>query len=95
MIRKKQLPTEFVIDLTGPDGNVFVLMGHAKKLAHQLGIDDGPIIEEMMNGDYEHLVRTFENNFGEYVILERFGGEVDAARRQIRMDFRRRGAGQK
>ena len=71
MIRKKQSPTEFVIDLTGPEGNAFVLMGHAKKLARQLGIDDGSIIEEMMGGDYEHLVQTFENNFGEYVILER------------------------
>ena len=27
------------IDLTGPDGNAFVLMGHASKWAKQLGLD--------------------------------------------------------
>jgi hypothetical protein len=36
MIRKKQERKEIVIDLTGPDGNVFVLMGYAKRFAQQL-----------------------------------------------------------
>jgi hypothetical protein len=37
MIRKKQPQTEIVIDLTGPDGNAFVLMGYARRLARQIG----------------------------------------------------------
>lgn len=37
MIRNKQKQqTEIVIDLTGPDGNVFVLMGYARRFARQL-----------------------------------------------------------
>ncbi len=36
MIRKKQENKEIVIDLTGPDGNVFVLMGYAKQFSRQL-----------------------------------------------------------
>lgn len=36
MIRKKRENREIVIDLTGPDGNVFVLMAYARRFAHQL-----------------------------------------------------------
>jgi hypothetical protein len=71
MIRKKQPQTEIVIDLTGPDGNAFMLMGYAKRLARQIGIEPQPIIEEMMSGDYENLLEVFDRNFGDFVILER------------------------
>jgi hypothetical protein len=71
MIRKKQPQTEIVIDLTGPDGNAFVLMGYAKRLSRQIGIEPQPIIEEMMSGDYENLLEVFDRNFGDFVILER------------------------
>jgi hypothetical protein len=71
MIRTKQPQTEIVIDLTGPDGNAFVLMGYAKRLAKQIGIEPQPIIEEMMSGDYENLLEVFDRNFGDFVILER------------------------
>jgi hypothetical protein len=37
MIRKKQPQREVIIDLTGPDGNAFALMGYAKRFAKQLG----------------------------------------------------------
>ena len=36
MIRKKQESKEIVIDLTGPEGNVFVLMGYAKRFSRHL-----------------------------------------------------------
>ena len=36
MIRKKQPAREIVIDLTGPEGNVFVLMGYAKQLSRHV-----------------------------------------------------------
>jgi hypothetical protein len=70
MIREKT-QKELVIDLTGPDGNAFALMAYAKKLATQLGMNYHVIIDEMKQGDYEHLVKTFDFHFGDYVILER------------------------
>ena len=73
MIRQKQ-SNEIVIDLTGPQGNAFALMGSAMNLGKQLGFSklaiDG-IIEEMKLSDYEHLVQTFDKYFGDYVVLER------------------------
>ena len=71
MIRDKQPKSEIVIDLTGPDGNAFVLMGYAKSFPKQMGVDSKIIIEEMMSGDYENLLEVFDKNFGDFVILER------------------------
>lgn len=75
MIREKQERVEpIVIDLTGPDGNAIALMGIAKNFGHQLGWDKVRIQElmnEMMEGDYEHLIRVFDREFGTFVILER------------------------
>ena len=72
MIRNK-IPNDgpIVIDLTGPDGNAFVLLGKATNLAKQLNFDDKKIIDEMTSGDYEHLLKTFDRYFGSFVILER------------------------
>ena len=71
MIRKKQQQREVIIDLTGPDGNAFALMGYAKQFARQLGLDSNKIINEMTSGDYENLLEVFDKNFGSFVILER------------------------
>jgi hypothetical protein len=72
MIREKQQNTgPIVIDLTGPEGNAFVLMGYAKRYAKQLGLDGKAIQNEMMQGDYEHLLEVFDKNFGDFIILER------------------------
>ena len=71
MIRQKSQPSEIVIDLTGPEGNAFSLMARANDFAKQLGFDSGPVIEEMISGDYENLVSVFDKYFGDYVILER------------------------
>jgi hypothetical protein len=71
MIRAKEIAENLVIDLTGPEGNAFCLMGYAKKFARQLDLDGNQIIEEMKSGDYENLVTTFDKYFGDYVILER------------------------
>ena len=60
-----------VIDLTGPQGNAFYLMGFASKNARKFGLDGSAILAEMKSGDYEHLVATVDKYFGEYVILER------------------------
>lgn len=72
MIRsKEQNQGPIVIDLTGPDGNAFVLLGKAKQLALQLGLDGNAITNEMMSGDYENLIEVFDREFGDFVILER------------------------
>ena len=68
---KSEMPSEITIDLTGPDGNAFALMGYAKNISRQLGIDSTPIIKDMMSGDYENLLEVFEENFGEFVTLYR------------------------
>ena len=71
MIRTKKPKSEIVIDLTGPDGNAFVLMGMVSGFARQLGKDGKAIVEEMKMGDYEHLLSVFDREFGAFVILER------------------------
>lgn len=71
MIREKQPKSEIVIDLSGPEGNAFVLLGYAQKFARQLGLDEYAIKNEMMEGDYENLLEVFDRHFGDYVILER------------------------
>ena len=71
MIRKKQPQKELVIDLTGPKGNVFYLLGQARQLADQLEFNTDEILDEMQSDDYEHLLEVFDNAFGDFVILER------------------------
>jgi hypothetical protein len=71
MIREKMDSGPIVIDLTGPDGNAFAMMGYARKLARQLDIDSNKVIGEMMSGNYENLITVFDSYFGDYVILER------------------------
>ena len=69
MIKSKKESLGISIDLTGPDGNAFVLIGKAGNLAKQLGLDKDVIQKEMMKGDYEHLVNTFDKHFGDFVTL--------------------------
>lgn len=71
MIRDKAPNKELVIDLTGPDGNAFVLLATAKRLANKMGLDWDEICTEMKSGGYENLINTFDKVFGDYVILER------------------------
>jgi len=71
MIREKQASSEIVIDLTGPAGNAFALMGQARRFARQRGLDSKQILDEIKQGDYEHLVEVFDSYFGDYVVLER------------------------
>jgi len=70
MIRDRIARTP-VIDLTGPEGNAFFLMGRAHRFARDLGLDGDAIITEMKSGNYENLVQVFDRYFGDYVILER------------------------
>ena len=72
MIKYQKMKTGPVeIDLTGPDGNAFALLGIAGNLAKQLYLDKKKIQSEMMSGDYENLVQVFDSHFGEFVTLYR------------------------
>ena len=71
MIRKKLITGRYIIDLTGPQGNAYVLLGYAQDFGRQLKLDYKNIQEEMTSGDYENLVNVFDKHFGNFVILER------------------------
>ena len=71
MIKKKKSNGRIEIDLTGPQGNAFFLIGTAGNLAKQLGKDSKKITSEMMSGDYENLIKVFDREFGSVVTLYR------------------------
>lgn len=70
-ILEKPKTNGITIDLTGPQGNAFYLLGTANNLAKQLGLNGKEIMEEMKNGDYENLLQVFDKNFGNIVTLYR------------------------
>ena len=70
-ILKKDTSKKHTIDLTGPQGNAFYLLGFASKHCEDFGYDKDDMLDEMKSGDYEHLIQTFDNYFGCIVDLER------------------------
>ncbi len=71
IISKADLNPRMVIDLTGPSGNAFAILGLARRLARDYSLDFEEIRTEMTSGDYEHLIYVFDRYFGEYVDLAR------------------------
>lgn len=71
IIKKSKQPKPFRIDLTGPDGNAFALLGIAKELCKLTGIKWPQVQKEMTSGDYENLIQTLEKYFGSIIIIER------------------------
>ena len=69
MIKRTQ-KTKLTINIDGPEGNAFCLMGYARSLSKKLRLNTKEILAEMMSGDYLDLLKTFERHFGEYVTLE-------------------------
>jgi len=68
-IEEKQ--TQIEIDLTGPDGNVFSLIGIGGRFCKQLGLNSEVFTRRMMSGDYENAISVFEEYFGHIVTLYR------------------------
>ena len=57
-------------DLSGPDGNAFHIINLANKLAVKLGYEPderGKLSTDLMSGDYDHLLETFEFHFRDFV----------------------------
>jgi len=71
MIKKKINKEVIEVDLTGPQGNAYYLLGLASRLAKQIGLDEKSIMEEMRSSNYENLIKVFDKNFGSFVILYR------------------------
>ena len=68
---KSQQPKEIEIDLTGPNGNAFFLLGQAQRWGKQMGLDTESLLEEMKSGDYENLIQVFDREFGSFCTLYR------------------------
>ena len=62
--------TEYVLNIDGPEGNAFALLGAAQNLCRQLGLNRDEVFEELQAGDYNHLLVTFDGWFGDFVTLE-------------------------
>lgn len=69
--RNQKVEKRIEIDLSGPEGNVFYLMGLASNLAKKLGLDPVEIRNQMKWSDYENAVQVLEKYFGEYIIIYR------------------------
>jgi hypothetical protein len=97
IVPRDEMDKKIKIDLSGPQGNAFYLIGLARKLYRQLhqgriessnklrrlsraqgeNMDDEDsiksaeqnLVDEMMSGDYEHLIEVFDREFGDFVIL--------------------------
>ena len=71
--RVQNLTSRPSVDLEGPEGNAHYILAMAQVLCKQLkDVDAGKynwdkIHAEMTSGDYNNLVLTFENYFGEFV----------------------------
>jgi hypothetical protein len=85
MIRKKREQKELVIDLTGPDGNVFVLMGYARQLSRHVK----DLYEEEMHTNREQNrillelgladTKAFPENLADQVIAEMTSSDYENA----------------
>lgn len=67
----KDKPNIIEIDLTGPQGNAYFLLGQAQWWAKSLDMDWPAIEADMKSSDYEHLLEVFEKEFGDFCILYR------------------------
>jgi len=90
LIQRKDNP-RVQIDLSGPDGNVFCLIGTAMKWAKQLGLDGEEIKTQMMASDYCHAVEVFDHHFGSFCDLilpdaPGFQKEIDQRNAAIMVD---------
>ena len=74
MIKKKVDNGKIEIDLTGPDGNAFYILAMAKRLCKEFGMTktyEKDLLDEMMSGDYENLLKAFDKSFGLVVTMYR------------------------
>ena len=71
IVDKRPIKDKIEIDLLGPEGNAFALLGIAKDLCHKTGIEWEPVKNEMTSGDYEWLIQVMDHYFGDFIIMYR------------------------
>lgn len=63
-------PSQLVVDLRGPEGNAYMLIGLAERLGKTLGFSPDQredIQTRLKSKDYNHLVHVMEHYFGHCV----------------------------
>jgi hypothetical protein len=50
-------------DLNGPEGNAYVMLGRAAKVAKEHGLDWDAINKDATSSDYEHLIEVLDEHF--------------------------------
>jgi hypothetical protein len=68
---KRPKKDKIEIDLLGPEGNAFALLGIAKDLCHKTGIEWETVKNEMTSSDYENLIQVMDEYFGDFIIMYR------------------------
>jgi len=71
MVIKQKSHQKMEIDISGPHGNAYYLLGTARAFAKQFNLDEEAILEEMQESDYENLITVFDKHFGDYVDIVR------------------------
>jgi hypothetical protein len=66
---KRPQKKKIEIDLQGPEGNAFALLGIAKDLCHKTGIEWEPVKNEMTSSDYENLILVLDKYFSNLIII--------------------------
>lgn len=69
-ILKLTTPSQLVVDLRGPEGNAYMLIGLAERLGKTLGFspDQREDVQNRLKAkDYNHLVHVMEHYFGHCV----------------------------
>jgi len=51
------------LEIIGHDGNAFLILGKAARVAKKNGMDWNAISKEAMAGDYDHLLATMAKYF--------------------------------
>jgi hypothetical protein len=69
MIIKKKKPKHIEIDLDGPQGNAYTLLGIAKQLCAALDKDYEDVSKRMKAGNYNNLIQVFEEEFSDFVTM--------------------------
>ena len=62
------------INLSGPNGNAFCILGYVSTLGEMLGMEENEmqsIRDEMISSDYDNLISVFVKHFGDLVIIYR------------------------
>lgn len=61
-----------VINLGGPEGNAFALIGQARRWAKDLDYKENDVdelVKDMTSSDYKYLVKVFDFHFGNHCTI--------------------------